>query len=1119
MGDEAARMDEHIARCSECYEVFSETVQFGLAEADAEAVLRAGARSGAPAPFIRRPAFPMAAGLATAALLLIALGLWLSRTWFDRAPGPLVAGLAEAMGTRRFVEPRLTGGFQHGRLTVLRSGDTPQGLDAQSPAVLAAVARIREQAEGDTSPEALGALGVTYLVSGDPGAAVKALESASAQKPDDPRLLSDLAAAYLVRAAQADEPADIPKALEMAERAIALKDAPPEAWFNRALALERLHLVDAARKAWGVYLERDSTSGWADEARQHLEALPKAQQSSVEEDKARVRAALEQGAAAIDRLADESPSLLRGYFEDELLPAWADAHLVGHPDAKLRREHARLVGDALFRTTGDAMPRDAARGLVEPPATAASRDPLRAQAVGYQALREAKRLFDLQASSCAQSRGAQRDLEAGGSAWAAWAARQVVIACLSESGHKGALVELDRLEKEAEPRAYLQLLGHVRWLQGVIRARRGEFTQSLEKYRAAQACFDTIKDSGSKASVLILIAEDLHLLGERLGAWRDRTLGLALLSDVDNPRRRQIILSEAVLACLEARLPRTALHFETALVDAALMWSRADAVSEALTRRAAIRHALGAAEAAASDLRESRQWIARTSDKSLGERLVAEADATEGEILVRDQPETAARALGRSLAFFEGSAATRTPALHLLLARALMAQSLDDAAEVQLAAGILAMERGRVAVRDAVLQLSFFDQAFPLFADMVRFQVDRRHDPERALAFVERGRARQLLDSVTGDDVTPLNPDALRRDLPHGLVLVYYAPLEDRLFLWTLTQKGSHFIERPLPAAELLRLVAANRAAIEGRAPQEIVRRTAARLHDELVRPLLPFIASQRALVLIPGGILESVAFASLWNRQSGHYLVEDYLLGVAASGTTFVRTSISAANRLSASPDALIVGNPQIDRRLWVGVPNLPGAEAEAVEIAALYPRSELLSGAAATKAAFLQRARNSQVVHFAGHAAASADAPSAARLLFAPDPATGDSGVLYLHELGHSGLPRTRVVVLGACRTAAGAVSRVEGALSLGRPFLAAGVPDVVASLWDIDDTVSRRFFVSFHRALLVEGDPLLALRRAQIALLHGDDPSLAHPASWAPFICMGGLDPHSLSKGEVS
>jgi len=83
----------------------------------------------------------------------------------------------------------------------------------------------------------------------------------------------------------------------------------------------------------------------------------------------------------------------------------------------------------------------------------------------------------------------------------------------------------------------------------------------------------------------------------------------------------------------------------------------------------------------------------------------------------------------------------------------------------------------------------------------------------------------------------------------------------------------------------------------------------------------------------------------------------------------------------------------------------------------------------------------------------------------------------------------------------------------------YFAYPLPDVVASLWDIDDAVSRRFFTAFHRGLLDAGDPLVALRRTQLAFLHDGDPSLAHPASWAAFICMGGLDPHSFSKGELS
>src|SRR3989442_10121897 len=141
-------MDEHVAGCSECYAVFSETVQFGLAEGEDAGVMRTGAGAAAPSGFLRRRAFRTVAPLAMAALLLLALGLWSQRARFHRAPLPLVAQLAEAMGTRRFVEPRLTGGFRHGRLTTMRSGDTPQGLAAQSPAGLRPRPRSPEAARG-----------------------------------------------------------------------------------------------------------------------------------------------------------------------------------------------------------------------------------------------------------------------------------------------------------------------------------------------------------------------------------------------------------------------------------------------------------------------------------------------------------------------------------------------------------------------------------------------------------------------------------------------------------------------------------------------------------------------------------------------------------------------------------------------------------------------------------------------------------------------------------------------------------------------------------------------------------------------------------------------------------
>ncbi len=88
----------------------------------------------------------------------------------------------------------------------------------------------------------------------------------------------------------------------------------------------------------------------------------------------------------------------------------------------------------------------------------------------------------------------------------------------------------------------------------------------------------------------------------------------------------------------------------------------------------------------------------------------------------------------------------------------------------------------------------------------------------------------------------------------------------------------------------------------------------------------------------------------------------------------------------------------------------------------------------------------------------------------------------------------------MLAACGTATGPVSASEGAIGLARPFLASGVPAVVATLWPIDDAPSQELFVRFHREYLANGDPTTALRSAQLAMLANDDPALSRPGSWA-------------------
>src|SRR5206468_9337074 len=105
---------------------------------------------------------------------------------------------------------------------------------------------------------------------GDISRAVPVLEDAADKSSFDARILSDLSAAYLARAAHDNQAQNLARALAAADRAVKADSTLAEASFNRALALERLGHQEEARPAWQTYLQIDNTSVWANEARSHL---------------------------------------------------------------------------------------------------------------------------------------------------------------------------------------------------------------------------------------------------------------------------------------------------------------------------------------------------------------------------------------------------------------------------------------------------------------------------------------------------------------------------------------------------------------------------------------------------------------------------------------------------------------------------------------------------------------------------------------------------------------------------------------------------------------------------------------------------------------------------------
>jgi CHAT domain-containing protein len=96
--------------------------------------------------------------------------------------------------------------------------------------------------------------------------------------------------------------------------------------------------------------------------------------------------------------------------------------------------------------------------------------------------------------------------------------------------------------------------------------------------------------------------------------------------------------------------------------------------------------------------------------------------------------------------------------------------------------------------------------------------------------------------------------------------------------------------------------------------------------------------------------------------------------------------------------------------------------------------------------------------------------------------------TGVLLAEEVKGLDLRGCELVVLSACQTAEGDISRTDGVLGLQRAFHAAGARSVAASLWSVSDPATALLMEEFYTNLWTKKQSKLeALRQAQLTVLH--------------------------------
>jgi len=87
----------------------------------------------------------------------------------------------------------------------------------------------------------------------------------------------------------------------------------------------------------------------------------------------------------------------------------------------------------------------------------------------------------------------------------------------------------------------------------------------------------------------------------------------------------------------------------------------------------------------------------------------------------------------------------------------------------------------------------------------------------------------------------------------------------------------------------------------------------------------------------------------------------------------------------------------------------------------------------------------------------------------------------------------------------------------MSLARGFYYAGCPDVVMTLWPVEDEMSTLLITYFYENLDQGMNKLEALRQAKLKLIRSSDPLRAHPYFWAAYVNIGEITPMVKEKNR--
>jgi hypothetical protein len=978
-----------------------------------------------------------------AGLMLVASVSWYQ--WRENSVATATSLIATAYSTTRTTEFRFPGA-RHSILAVERNAS-----DSLPPAIYDAGVKIqRGLASHPGSIEWLDAQARASLYKGQFADPIKNLNVALEAHPENAGMLrTDLALAYFERAESEGRPIDYGSSIDMLSQV--LRDTPGdlEAHFNLALVYGRLQMWREALDAWDRYLKLDATGDWAKEAHKNRDAA---------EEHLHRRSALEPASSSDEESLRTATS--------EWLPALsADSEATTKArDLAIRLEqgHRDHWLASMLKSKGQPNFATASKELAEAiranginDVQAADRHALRARELFARDRSDAGELraaleqaYSMQRSSRGQEclallKNESSRLAGRQYSWLEVQFAQEESACAGMSGNpEQDLAAATHGVELARNAGYHELYLRSLGFRASAYTKVGQFQEAWELDRTGLA---DCWNNGCQPARAQQFYYDMLLGAEAAQRWQ---LASALAREsirecTRMPNRSFEAIGRARLGALEARGGNPQ--------EAARQLAQAEALFAALPQSNAVKlyrlyTAVGLAE---------------TAPPRDGLRMLESFEDTAGEV---DNQVIAARYL-RVRAELLAKAGRETEA----------ERSLHD---------LLALyQRGRDSLLSAGDRISWQEETAAGYRDLTWLELARGDIPAAYQSW------HQYLSS-------PCVHPAPESPIPPGTAILTYADLTDRVALFVAVPEGVSAEFLASPRLRTLIRTFADLCSDPARGLDGI-RSAGADLFAAVLGAAEERLRGVNTLIVEADGDIARIPFTALPDKQRGGAYLGDRYRIVSRP----IAHCDGASQEVATSGGILVVSAPTIAEKWRSLFRPLPDARTEAEDIQRAFPSSTtILEGQHATLSAVESYLPGAAILHFAGHSFQRAAGVS---LMLAGD---ASDGIWKAAHIDPHLLVSCRLAVFSACSTASPDRAKDGGSGDLVRAFLSAGVPQVVASRWNVNSKVTAAFMRVFY-SRMARGETAADSLNASAHAIRGDSLT-AHPYYWAAFQLYGNL-----------